>query len=526
MIAGCTGDGGDGGDGGADGGDGDDGDDGGVGDEDTPTPEGTPTQGGELVVANESNLTGLDPHSTASVVSWNVLYNVCETLVTFEEGALTGRLAEDWTAEGSTFTFTLRQGAMFHPPVDRELVADDVVYSFERMMSEEAQMSGDLALVDSVEATGDYEVTFELSKPFAPFMNFLPRVPWVIVPEEAVQEQGGGLGDLQEPVGTGPFVLAEHEQGDHTTVEAFEDYWGGRPPLDSVRVTPIPDADSRVLALENGDVDFARQVPGKDAQQLDGNQDLRLLETKASAWGEVYINNSQEPWDNPAVRRAVAHVVNRQAIVEAGLFGFGDAAWQPYPESSFWHVDNEEARRERDVEKAQQILDEAGNPLADTTLELKTTGAYPIMESTIEVLAENLNQAGIDAEINKLEWGTMLNDFLEGNFGAMGFSVPFKIDPDRHYYNFLHPDGAGYSHYGEDQPDAQRMGELIGEARQETDQDARKELYTELQRLINRNVPWISIAHRHNVLGMRSTVRGDPTWLLPYNRFWELSLEG
>jgi peptide/nickel transport system substrate-binding protein len=287
-------------------------------------------------------------------------------------------------------------------------------------------------------------------------------------------------------------------------------------------VTPIPDADSRVLALENGDVDFARQVPGKDAQQLDGNQDLRLLETKASAWGEVYINNSQEPWDNPAVRRAVAHVVNREAIVEAGLFGFGDPAWQPYPESSFWHVDNEEARRERDVEQAQQILDEAGNPLADTTLELKTTGAYPIMESTIEVLAENLNQAGIDAEINKLEWGTMLNDFLEGNFGAMGFSVPFKIDPDRHYYNFIHPSTNQWNKYGEDQPDAQRMYDLVQQGRTETDQDARVEIYTEFQKLVNKNVPWISVARTDDLVGLRSSVRGNQSWLLPYTRYWTM----
>lgn len=497
-------------------------------DDSEPTPTATPASGGSLIVANESNLTGLDPHKTASVVSWNVVYNVAETLVTFEDGAVTGRLASDWEigSEGLDYTFTLKEGVQFHPPVSRELTADDVVYSFERMQSEQAQMASDLSPVQSIEATGDYEVTFTLAEPFAPFMNFLPRVPWVIVPEEAVQDQGGSIGDFQEPVGTGPFVFDEHVEGDHTTLVAFDDYHEeGVPHVDEVRFTPVPDDDSRVLALRNGDVDFARQIPGKDVETLQNDDNVRTIINPGAAWGQVHINCNMPPWDNPAVRRAVAHVIDRQAIVDAGLFGVGNPAWQPYPKGNFWHHENLKNARKRDPDRARQILEDAGNPLESEgiTLSVKTTTAYQTMQSTAEILVANLNEAGIDAEIDQMEWGAMLNDFLNANFGAMAFSVPFKADPQRHYFNFLHPESPQYNKYTEDQPDAARMYELLEMGRVETDPDERKSIYRELQELVNKNVPWISTVHRSNVLAMRADVSGNPSWTLPYNRFWKLS---
>ncbi|PSQ10669.1 hypothetical protein BRC93_08500 [Halobacteriales archaeon QS_5_70_15] len=530
VLAGCTGGGGDGGDGGGDGGDGGgDGGDGGGSDttasptqaEETGTP--SPRSGGELTVGFEAELTGLDPHKTSSVVSWVVVYNVAEGLVTFEDGQPVGRLAEGWeiSDDGLEYTFALKEGVTFHPPVDREMVAEDVVYSFERMNQEEA-MGGDLAAMESVEAVDDYTVRFTLSESFAPFLNFLGRVPWVVVPEEAVEDQGGELGDFQEPVGTGPFQFDEYQSGNFLRMTAFEDYREDLPYLDAVRVRPVPDADSRVAALRSGDIDLARAVPGQAAESVRGDANTSLLRQEATGWGQIHINCSVEPWDDPAVRRAVAHVVDRGAIVEAGVFGFGTSAWQPYPEESIWHFDLGDSRRTRDIEEAQRILDEAGNPLEGRTLTFKTNTRYQIMESTADLVIAQLREAGIDAETEVLEWGTQLSDFVNGNFGAMAFSVPFKIDPDRHYYGFVHPDSNQWNKYGEEQPDAERMYELVAEGRTETDQDARVEIYTEFQKLVNENVPWISIARTDDLVGQRKSVKGYQSWLLPYTRYWTM----
>lgn len=487
------------------------------------TLEGGARQGGELTVGFESELTGLDPHQTSSVVSWVVNYNICETLITFEDGAPAGRLADDWSIndDGTEYTFTLKEGVQFHPPVERELVADDVVYSFERM-NQEGAMGGDLAALSNAEATGDYEVTFTLGSSFAPFLNFLGRVPWVVVPEEAVEEQGGGLGDFQKPVGTGPFVFDEHRQGNFLRLAAFEDYREEDVPLlDAVRIQPIPDADSRVAALQSGDVDMARAVPGRDADSIGGG-DIDVLQQRGTGWAQLHINCSREPWNDPAVRRAVAHVINRQDVVDAGVYGYGRPAWQPYPEESIWNFDLGDAKRERDVERAKQILEDAGNPHEGHTLTIKTNTSYAIMETMADLTVAELQAAGIDAEVKVLEWGTALEDFVTSNFDAMAFSVPFKIDPDRHYYGFIHPDGPQFNKYGEDQPDAQRMYDLVAEGRTETDQDARVEIYTEFQRLVNKNLPWISVARTDDLVGLRSNVGGYESWLLPYTRWWTM----
>ncbi|MBP1986162.1 ABC transporter substrate-binding protein [Halolamina salifodinae] len=488
------------------------------------TPEGGPQAGGRLRVGFESELTGLDPHTTESVVSWVVNFNICETLITFDEGAPTGRLATDWEIgdDGRTYTFTLAEDARFHPPVDRELVAEDVVYSFERM-NQDGAMGADLSAVESVEATGEYEVTFTLAQTFAPFFNFLGRVPWVVVPEEAVEEQGGGLGDFQEPVGSGPFQFEEHEPGDHLTLTAFEDYReDGVPLLDAVEITPIPDADSRVAALRSGDVDMVRGVGGSDADTLRDDDRTKLSRQSGTEWGQLHINCSEPPWDDPAVRRAVAHVIDRGAIVEAAVSGYGQAAWQPYAEDSIWNHDLGDSRRTRDVERAKQILEDAGNPLEGETLTIKTNSRYSLMETTADLLVANLAAAGIDAETETLEWATQLEDFVTGNFGAMAFSVPFKIDPDRHYYGFIHPDGSQFNHYGEEQPDAQRMYDLLEQGRSETDQEARVEIYAEFEKLVNKNCPWISVARADGITGLGSNVYGVQPWLLPYTRYWTM----
>ncbi len=501
---------------------------------DTPVPTATPTEeptstpevrtGGTLSVGYESALTGLDPHVTSSVVSWVVNYNICETLITFEDGAPAARLADDWRIGdgGTTYTFTLKQGVQFHPPTSREMVAEDVVYSFRRMNQEGAK-GGDLAAVESVEATGEYEVTFTLSQTFAPFFNFLGRVPWVVIPEEAVADQGGELGAFQEPVGTGPFQFGEHEQGDFLRMDAFEAYREDNVPLlDAVEVRPIPDADSRVAALRSGDIDMARAVLGKDAATIQDDDETKLSRQKATGWAQVHINCSEPPWDEPAVRRAVAHAVDRDAIVDAGVSGYGTAAWQPYSTESVWNYDLGDAKRRQDIEKAQQILDDAGNPLAGETLTIKANTRYTIMETTANLLVAQLAEAGIDAEVEILEWGTQLSDFINANFGAMAFSVPFKIDPDRHYYGFIHPSTNQWNKYGEEQPDAQRMYDLVAQGRSETDQQARVDIYTEFQALVNKNVPWISIARTDDLVGLRANVNGNQPWLLPYTRYWTM----
>lgn len=479
---------------------------------------------GTLRVAYETALTGLDPHNVSSVVSWNAVYNICETLVTFEDGEIVGEIAEDWSVDGLVYTFQIREGIQFHPPVSRELTAEDVAYSINRMRTDDAATDDIRNNVARADATDEYEVEIELEDSFGPFLPFLARPNFVIVPEEAVSEQGGTIGDFQKPVGTGPFVFEEHEQGDFFRLSAFDDYRHEEYPyVEEVEVTITPDEDSRSLAVRNDDVDFARNIPYRDVESVQNEAGTKVTFNEGTQWAQIHLNCSHEPWDNPAVRRAVAHVFDREAVIETALSGFGTPAWQPYPEGNFWHFDGLENSRERDPDRAQEILDEAGNPLEDETLTIKTTSAFPVMEATAEILQANLTEVGIDAEINNLEWGTLLDDFLERNYGAMAFAVPFKEDPDRHYFGFLEEDG--HNQYGQDQPDVDRIRELIVEGRRELDQSVRADIYRELEELVQEHVPWISVSHAPDVTGLRENVSGVETWFLPYDRYWKIRKE-
>ena len=499
----------------------DDGDDGFEPDDDDEEPDDV-QEGGTLRVGYEADLTGLDPHNISSVVSWNAVYNMCEGLVTVGEDGPVGRLAEDFEVDDTIYRFTLKQGVQFHDGYG-ELTAEDAVYSFERMMDEDATTSSDLVeFVDEVRAVDEYEIEIELNQTFGPLLSYLTRVHWVLVPEDAVEDQGGEIGDFQEPVGTGQFVFEEYAPDDRLVMSAFDDYHGEGALVDEVEITIVPDEDARSLALQNDDLDFVRGLPGRDAESVDQDEDTKVRLTENSGWAQLHINASEEPWDDPAVRRAVAHCLNRQAVVDTAAFGFGRAAWQPFPEGDFWHhdLDNE---REFDPEEAQRILDEAGNPLDGVTLEVKSTSAYPMMEAQAEILQANLAEIGVDVEINSQEWGTHLTDFVESNFGALAFSVPYKVDPDEDYYGFL--EEGGYNKYGDDQPDAERIRELLEEARDEVEPEARREYYAELEELVQEHVPWVSVAYTDNVNGLRENVYGFETWTLPYNRYWTMWID-
>lgn len=501
----------------ADADDADDGPD--VGDDDDDGEPADPQDGGTLRVGFNDDPDGLDPYAISEATAWTAVYNICESLITFEDGDVVGRLAEDFAVDENVYTFQLKEGVQFHGGYG-EFTAEDVVYSHERMAQEDSTLSSDVAMIEDVRAVDEYEVEIELEEPFGPFIAFLTRPHWVMIPEEAVEDQGGEIGDFQEPIGTGPFVFENYTPDDRLELSAFDDYHGEGAHVDEVEILITPDEDARSLALRNDDLDFARNIPTGDADRLDDEDGTKAVRDEAASWAMVHINSAREPWDNPAVRRAVAHVLDRQAVVDVALEGFGEPSVQFFPEENRWYHEDLENERWRDLEEAQRILDEAGNPLEGETLEIKTSSDFPIMETIAQILQANLAEIGVDAEINNQEFTTHVTDYVEMNYGALAFSEPFEVDPDRHYWNSLMD--PGYNQYTDDQPDAERIRELLADARTTGDDDQRKEMYREVEEAVQDNLPWISVSLNDNVHGMRENVHGFESWTLPYDRYWTM----
>ena len=245
------------------------------------------------------------------------------------------RLATDWTVsdDGLAYTFNLRQGVTFHN--GRELVADDVKYTIDRVMNPDtgSPWQGDAASIESVEVVDDVTVTIHLNRPDVSILSTLGRRGFTIVPQEEVETHG----DLRQiMVGTGPFKFVEFVPNSHLVLEKNEDYWlEGRPYLDGVEIQVIPDGTARTTALVSGTVDLIESTPAMDYGIIDADENLTRVGGESANLRWIVFNQRREPWDRVEVRQAIAKGIVRQQIIDASVFGEGEPIIGVYPES-FW----------------------------------------------------------------------------------------------------------------------------------------------------------------------------------------------
>src|SRR5665811_648083 len=225
------------------------------------TPE--PVAGGTLKLGVQADPAELDPHKTSLTAAWHVIEHVYETLVTTDETlAPVPGLAEKWdiSDNGITYTFTLRQGVLFHN--GREFVADDVKYSYERIIDPQTASPSvsDLNSVDTIEVVDPYTVAIHLKTADSSFLAKLMGSSLSIVPKEVVEENG----DLMQiMVGTGPFSFIEYVPNTQVTLERNAEYWDGDLPyLDGLEILVIPDNTARTTAVVTGTVDLIEYAPG------------------------------------------------------------------------------------------------------------------------------------------------------------------------------------------------------------------------------------------------------------------------
>ncbi len=246
----------------------------------SPTP-GTPQRGGTLVVAVAADPDGLDPHKTVAAATFQITRNIYDTLVqTDEKGRIVPDLALSWapSADGLTWTFTLRQGVRFHN--GRTMTAADVKYSFERLLAPEtaSPRAKDFAVIKSIAAPDDKTVVFELKSPSAAFLSNLAYGWAAIVPQEAAAT----LRD--HPVGTGPFQFVEWVKDSHVALKRFDGYFlPGVPYLDAATFRVITDPAARMAALRAGEVDVIPELPAQDVAAVRQDPDLNIIEVSTNA---------------------------------------------------------------------------------------------------------------------------------------------------------------------------------------------------------------------------------------------------
>jgi peptide/nickel transport system substrate-binding protein len=285
----------------------------------------TPKRGGTLVVAADVSPPGLDPQKSAAAHSWMISEHVYSNLLRRDpQMNIVGDLAESWqVVNDTTFVFRLRKGVTWHH--GRDLVADDVKYSFERMLDEKtaSPWRSNWQIIDRIETSDPSTVRFVLKRPFAPFFSYLATPHYsAIVPRDIVEKEG----DLQKTAsGTGPFMLDRFVPDNTVVLKRNPKYYEpGLPHLDGIEYRIIPDEAARVAALRAGTVHYLWSVDPLIDRQVQGASGVVLREPNGyCAQHGMAFNQTKPPFTDARVRRAVSVGLNRKEIIASVLRGRG-----------------------------------------------------------------------------------------------------------------------------------------------------------------------------------------------------------
>ena len=383
----------------------------------------------------------LDPTGGAAAAIDEVVYaNVFEGLTRFNSnGAVIPALAKSWdiSADGLTYTFNLNSGVKFHDGTTMD--AEDVKFSFERAMAEDSTNAQKALFADiaSVEAKDASTVVVTLSKPNG---SFLFNMAWgdavIVAPESAAD-------NATNPIGTGPFTFVNWAQGDNVELAKNPDYWGNPVALDKVTFKFISDPTAAFAAMMAEDVDAFPNFPATETlPQFEADPRFNVI--VGSTEGETILstNNQSPPLDDVRVREAIAHAIDRQAIIDGAMFGYGTPIGTHFNPTNPDYIDLT-AQSNYDPEKSRALLAEAG--ITDLTLRLKLPPPTYARRGG-EIIAAQLREVGINTEISNLEWAQWLEEVFRNrdyDLTIVSHTEPFDIGiygRDDYYFNYDSPE--------------------------------------------------------------------------------------
>ncbi len=456
-----------------------------------------------LVMARGADAVGLDPHLQTAFASLRLMELVYEPLLrTNEELEIIPALAESWefAEEGEQLVFTLRQGVTFHDGSD--FTSEDVVASLNRLLDEEVKAAtrSNLLSIESIEAPDDYTVILNLSLPDVPLVAALASANTAILPSELIAE-----GDPSTTViGTGPFKLESWVAGEETILSANEDYWGEGPFVDGIEIRIMPDESEMMDAFRAGELDFAVfNDPAVAAQPL-GDTDATVNFTPALDYHVLQLRASVEPLDKLEVRQAISCAIDRQQVVNDAADGQGIVTGPlTIP---LYQIDlGELFCYEQDIERAKELMAEAGLEDGFTLEVMVATAEPPTAEAEAESIQRQLAEINIDVEIEVLPLDTYVERWLAGDFMAAVALNGGRPDPYTMYARYWIKDAqfANTAGYIDDTLDS-----LMKEGQIETDIGDRYDIFARFQQHLAEMSPWIWLYTGFLYTGQQNYVTG------------------
>jgi peptide/nickel transport system substrate-binding protein len=506
--------------------------------------------GDTLTFGSASDPVVLDGALVSDGESLRVIDQMMETLVGLEAGSteIVPELAESWTAsdDGLTWTFQLKEGVTFHDgePFNAEAVCfnfdrwynfsgplqnSSVSYYWQTVFRGYASNEDDTlapSLYQSCEAQDELTAVITITEPSSAFLGALALTNFGIaspaaltefeadagtVDEEAGVFQPTGTYGTEHPTGTGPFKFESWERGDRLTLTRNDDYWGEAALLGTLIFRPISDNAARLQALQTGEIQGYDLVEPQDIATIEGDANLQILDRPAFNVGYVTINQAMPPMDNPLVRQAVAHGLDRQAVVDNFYAGRGVVAHQFMPPLVEGYADDV-TQFGFDPDRARALLQQAGLTLpVPIEFWFPTDVSRPYMPDprrNFEAFAASLNQSGFRVTARSAPWSP---DYLgrqqngtAGHLNLIGWTGDFG-DADNFVGTFFQSQQPAW---GTDEFPNEEIIDILNRAERETDIAARTGLYEEANRMIAEWIPGVPYVHTSPALAFQANVTG------------------
>jgi peptide/nickel transport system substrate-binding protein len=486
----------------------------------TPTPEPFRPKG-TLTVGLTTDIAAIEVPYAPERQAVNASWTMYDSLVYQNpDGSLGPSLAESWevSPDGTVITFKLRKGVKFHDGSD--FTADDVVFSWKTYSADTVTYAGNWTLASNVEKVDDYTVKISTGKPNA---MLLPTMAWnwAMIPEN----WGGKTQQefAQSPIGTGPFVFKEWIKGDRLVVTANPNYWRqGYPKVEQVVFRFMPEAATRVAAVQTGEIDIAPRLTSEDAKSLLGVEGVTIVRYPVDRSYYLAFNNLSTgkgtPIENPKVRQALAYAIDMDGIIDAvfdgfatrsvgfvgpGNLGFDGAEPVPY-----------------DPEKAKALLAEAGYPNGFEIGMACPDAGYPKINEVCQAISEQLNAIGVKNELElqeanaywdreaKKELPPLFVDSWSVTIGEAWPRLSGALNKGETYANWYDP----------------KLDEMINQVVVTVDTEKRAALYREIQKYMRENPPFVYLYYPEAFEAVRTRVQGYKPRSAENYFLWEVSV--
>lgn len=483
-----------------------------------------------------ADILSLDPGTRRDENTDAVVLHMVEGLVAFrEDGSIGPLLAEGWTVseDGRTYRFTLRPGIQFHNGAP--LKAEDVVWSLKRYLQPATRWrcrfefgAGGITSIEAVNAPDPrtVEVTLGRATPF--FLKILARPDCGgtgILHRDSV----GPDGVFRAPIGTGPFMLKEWRRNQYVELERFDRYSalpgerdgnaGNRQALvDRVRFLIIPDGSAARAALLRGNLDVLDALSPSELAGVEGQPGVRLEINPTMDFYQLLLQTRDPLLSDVRLRQAIASAIDTGGLAKAVTWGTAPANNSPVPVVSPYHGTVQAALRAKNLTEARRLAAEAG--YKGQPLTLITNRRYPQMFDSAVLIQAMAAEAGINLEIETLDWATQLDRYAKGDYQMMAFAYSARLDPSLNFGSII----------GEKAKDARKVWDtpaardLLSRSVDTADPAERQRIFDEMHRQFMADVPAVNLFNSSRIAAVRLNVTGYKGWPAAQQRLWGVGL--